>query len=95
MDRGSAAQNSRVLEVFRDIKGRRAGILKALTTGISAFFPFLFAHKHAIFIDAGVSFCGFFSADFEEFYQQCDPGKLFYHYYLLVKSFRVSSVFVI
>ncbi|URE44258.1 hypothetical protein MUK42_04975 [Musa troglodytarum] len=32
MDRGSAAQNSRVLEVFRDIKGRRAGILKALTT---------------------------------------------------------------
>ncbi|RWV90548.1 hypothetical protein BHE74_00047160 [Ensete ventricosum] len=61
MDRGSAAQNSRVAEVFRDIKGRRAGILKALTT------------------------------DFEEFYQQCDPGKLFYHYYhLQLKFFRVS-----
>ncbi|URE44256.1 hypothetical protein MUK42_04975 [Musa troglodytarum] len=62
MDRGSAAQNSRVLEVFRDIKGRRAGILKALTT------------------------------DFEEFYQQCDPGKLFYRYYLLVKSYPKENL---
>ncbi|KAG6513683.1 hypothetical protein ZIOFF_024018 [Zingiber officinale] len=33
MDRGSASQNSRMVEeVFRDIKNRRAGILKALTT---------------------------------------------------------------
>ncbi|KAG6490294.1 hypothetical protein ZIOFF_051583 [Zingiber officinale] len=33
MDRGSAAQNSRLVEeVFRDIKGRRATIIRALTT---------------------------------------------------------------
>ncbi|KAG6522491.1 hypothetical protein ZIOFF_019631 [Zingiber officinale] len=33
MDRGSAAQNSRLVEeVFRDIKGRRAAIIRALTT---------------------------------------------------------------
>ncbi|WOK96137.1 PHD finger protein ALFIN-LIKE 3 [Canna indica] len=37
MDRGSATSNL-VEEVFRDIKGRRAGILKALTTDFEYFF---------------------------------------------------------
>ncbi|XP_042441354.1 CBS domain-containing protein CBSX3, mitochondrial-like [Zingiber officinale] len=47
MDHGSAAKNSRLVEeVFRDIKGRRAAIIRALTT------------------------------DFEDFYQQCDPGNM-------------------
>ncbi|XP_042381930.1 PHD finger protein ALFIN-LIKE 3-like [Zingiber officinale] len=39
MDRGSASQNSRMVEeVFRDIKNRRAGILKALTTDFEDFY---------------------------------------------------------
>ncbi|XP_042374005.1 PHD finger protein ALFIN-LIKE 3-like [Zingiber officinale] len=39
MDRGSAAQNSRLVEeVFRDIKGRRAAIIRALTTDFEDFY---------------------------------------------------------
>ncbi|XP_042456093.1 heterogeneous nuclear ribonucleoprotein Q-like [Zingiber officinale] len=39
MDRGSAAQNSHLVEeVFRDIKGRRVAIIRALTTNFEDFY---------------------------------------------------------
>ena len=50
---GNAQYNPRTVEeVFKDFKGRRAGMIKALTTGILIFFIF-----------RGLIFLGFF--DFE------------------------------
>lgn len=43
MDVVGAPYNPRTVEeVFRDFKGRRAALIKALTTGRSAFFFFFF-----------------------------------------------------
>ena len=67
MDGGAAYNPRTVEEVFRDFKGRRAGIIKALTTG-NTFFSFSF---HISKFEFEFVFVG---ADVEEFYQQCDPG---------------------
>jgi len=68
-----------VEEVFTDFKGRRSGLIKALTTGtLSLLFFFTFIHYsyHNIF-----SLHSLLLADVEKFYQQCDPG-----------GFRFSSI---
>ncbi|RWV99059.1 hypothetical protein BHE74_00015859 [Ensete ventricosum] len=60
MDRGLPASEEDLVEyVFHDIKGRRAGILKALTAGNSTFFALIFSRCDAIFTD-----CWFFSCVF-------------------------------
>jgi hypothetical protein len=75
-----------VEEVFQDFKGRRAGLIKALTNGtllFSAFFFFFFFFacflvffffllQILLIYFSGVEF-----ADVEKFYQQCDPGGSF------------------
>ncbi|URD77491.1 PHD finger protein [Musa troglodytarum] len=62
MDEDEVARVSRTPEeVFRDFRGRRAGMIKALTTGCASS-PSL------------VRFPGFF-IDVDKFYQQCDPGE--------------------
>ncbi|URD77492.1 PHD finger protein [Musa troglodytarum] len=62
MDEDEVARVSRTPEeVFRDFRGRRAGMIKALTTGCASS-PSL------------VRFPGFF-IDVDKFYQQCDPEK--------------------
>lgn len=43
MDGGAGYNPRTVEEVFRDFKGRRAGMIKALTTGIYFILPFQFA----------------------------------------------------
>lgn len=73
-----------VEEVFRDFKGRRTGLIKALTTGVLKFFifalQFLFlshfylARIFSLWSNVGIFTCYFCGADVEEFYQQCDPG---------------------
>jgi hypothetical protein len=63
-------------DVFRDFRARRAGIVKALTTGQLA----SRISSRLLFV---LLVCGCFSdaiaasvvhADVEKFYQQCDPG---------------------
>lgn len=82
---GATAYNPRTLEeVFRDFKGRRAGMIKALTSGY--FFSFSFISCSALSLFLPRCFYGVFFGlflDVEEFYQQCDPGKRF----SLVKGF--------
>lgn len=43
MDGGAAYNPRTVEEVFRDFKGRRAGMIKALTTGLSLSLSNLFS----------------------------------------------------
>ncbi|KAK4395083.1 Polyadenylate-binding protein-interacting protein 4 [Sesamum angolense] len=60
-DRMEAGYNPRTVEeVFRDFKGRRAGLIKALTT------------------------------DVEEFFQQCDPGRVFFFRFRVGNSWLFS-----
>jgi len=63
-------------DVFRDFRARRAGIVKALTTG-------QLASRISSLLLFVLLVCGCFSdaiaasvvrADVEKFYQQCDPG---------------------
>lgn len=51
MDGGGQYNPRTVEEVFRDFKGRRAGMIKALTTGLSFFtsIPFFFPFPVFIF----------------------------------------------
>ena len=73
MDGGAAYNPRTVEEVFRDFKGRRAGIIKALTTGNTFFFFSFFSFSfHISKFEFEFVFVG---ADVEEFYQQCDPGQ--------------------
>lgn len=82
MDGGTLHSLRTVEEVFRDFKGRRAGIIKALTAGLFVFSEFTFflfilfiacfllTHSNLVF-----SFSVLFSvADVGEFFEQCDPG---------------------
>lgn len=82
---GAANYNPRTVEeVFRDFKGRRAGMVKALTSGKKIFYFMLFSL--ALFLCCSFLWIFFllfffslffFFVDVEEFYQQCDPGKRF------------------
>ena len=71
-----------VEEVFSDFKGRRAGLIKALTTGslVSSVFNSCFPQKLRIllfmFTELFFWVFVFAVADVEKFYQQCDPGGL-------------------
>jgi hypothetical protein len=85
-----------VEEVFQDFKGRRAGLIKALTNGTLLFSAFFF-----FFVFVGFRFFFFFFflqillirffgvefADVEKFYQQCDPGGSFLNSYTSSSSF--------
>nr|KJB65498.1 hypothetical protein B456_010G097500 [Gossypium raimondii] len=91
MDGGASYNPRTVEEVFRDFKGRRAAMIKALTTGISLLS--LFSYSFVIFLkERPLSFLSYLSkfvcffmlitfsgvvllADVEEFYKQCDPEK--------------------
>lgn len=85
MDGGSAQYNPRTVEeVFRDFKGRRAGLIKALTTGecLSIFLgfrkiPFFFCFWGVFSVCFLFFIFGLNVADVEDFYQQCDPGEDF------------------
>lgn len=81
-----------VEEVFSDFKGRRAGLIRALTTG-SLLFPFscLITSCFCFCFDLQVTtnflffvsiFCAV--ADVEKFYQQCDPGGFAFSFGLIV-----------
>lgn len=68
-----------VEEVFSDFKGRRAGLIKALTTGslkLHLFMIFFLSFEFFVLVFSGFFFnlCVFVFADVEKFYQQCDPG---------------------
>lgn len=78
-----------VEEVFSDYRGRRAGLIKALTTGSFALFSvYIYAYGFLLFFCVFSLFCSYFDdfvewvfvgiAEVEKFYQQCDPGKLFF-----------------
>jgi len=62
-----------VEEVFSDYKGRRAGLIKALTTGqlvhhsLATIIIYLFLLNHLYSSSLSLS-------DVEKFYQLCDPG---------------------
>lgn len=74
-----------VEEVFQDFKGRRAGLIKALTNGTLLFsacflFFFYFLGLPFFFFFSQILLIRFFGvefADVEKFYQQCDPGGSF------------------
>lgn len=97
MDGGAQYNPRTVEEVFRDFKGRRAGMIKALTSGsfpcssfsvlfYRCFFTFFFLFQ----LLKRVSFL-FLFADVEEFYQQCDPGLYFfsfYHFFWVLNFYR-------
>ena len=72
MDGGAAYNPRTVEEVFRDFKGRRAGMIKALTTGLSLSLSQMFS----LFLISHIEFVStlFVGADVDDFYQQCDPG---------------------
>lgn len=72
MDGGAAYNPRTVEEVFRDFKGRRAGMIKALTTGLSLSLSQIFS----LFLSSHIEFVStlFVGADVDDFYQQCDPG---------------------
>jgi hypothetical protein len=82
MDGGAQYNPRTVEEVFRDLKGRRAGMIKALTTGtalslsLSQFsFRIFMSHCELCYVCLWwFFFFLFFLADVEEFYQRCDPG---------------------
>lgn len=73
MDAGGAYNPRTVEEVFRDFKGRRAGMIKALTTGKKiVFFFFFFNH----FLTGKLNFViTLLCADVQEFFRLCDPGE--------------------
>lgn len=88
---GAAAYNPRTVEeVFLDFKGRRSGMIKALTNGsVTQFLHFI-----------SISFLGFlcwlvslivvlffFLPDVEDFFQQCDPGEVLF--------FNVSFIIIL
>ena len=50
MDGGGQYNPRTVEEVFRDFKGRRAGMVKALTTGLSPSLSLIFSFLFSIFI---------------------------------------------
>ena len=75
-------------EVFNDFKGRRAGLIKALTTGLFSlslslslgFSPVLQFLLHRVSLSFFslifvYVFIYFWGADVDKFYQQCDPGE--------------------
>jgi len=81
MDGGAQYNPRTVEEVFRDLKGRRAGMIKALTTGtaLSLSLSILFSDFYVALwvmlrLFVVVFLFSFFLADVEEFYQRCDPG---------------------
>ena len=81
MDPGAGAHYSvrTAEEVFRDFRGRRAGMIKALTTGmLPAAGSLLLRISPACLAASPVLtrclFCWFY-ADVEKFYQLCDPGE--------------------
>jgi hypothetical protein len=87
MDGGASYNPRTVEEVFRDFKGRRAGMIKALTTGTSFCFVYFFELFFFYIKKSDMKFLGelfnlvsflWFVADVEEFYQQCDPGSCFF-----------------
>lgn len=79
MDPGAGAHYSArtAEEVFRDFRGRRAGMIKALTNGIrlllcSSGFRQSYGSAAA---DAPLLLFSVSYADVEKFYQLCDPGE--------------------
>jgi hypothetical protein len=80
----SAAYNPRTPEeVFKDFRARRAGIIKALSTGIICFFRFIYVSSQFLKISLPPFLipenCSIFPvvcffSDVEKFYQDCDPG---------------------
>ena len=74
MDGGAAYNPRTVEEVFRDFKGRRAGMIKALTTGLSL--SLSLSQMFSLFLISHIEFVStlFVGADVDDFYQQCDPG---------------------
>jgi hypothetical protein len=81
MDAGAGAHYSArtAEEVFRDFRGRRAGMIKALTNGIR---PFLcsaagFRSPTASLLPKRLTqlLVSLVFADVEKFYQLCDPGE--------------------
>lgn len=100
---GGAQYNPRTVEeVFRDFTGRRAGMIKALTTGnaiskpthIPISFPFwcficsIFLSGFSVMLHWIILFSSSF-ADVEDFYQQCDPGSLGIFTFFFHTYFRI------
>ena len=84
-----------VEEVFRDFKCRRAGIVKALTTGLSLVsssflcwkFDFVLLLDFLYFLCV---FVVFLCADVADFYEQCDPGEVSTICYLFIFYFGLK-----
>lgn len=77
MEFGAKGQRkNKALDVFKNFKGRHAGLVKALTTGFHLFF-FLFYFVIMFIFSLFNDFLFVFSwyLDVEEFFKQCDPGK--------------------
>ena len=88
-----------VEEVFSDFKARRAGLIRALTTGsyfllrFSECIRFIYMQAH---IYVRMNFLmyptfSFFSAEVEKFYQQCDPGESYFHIYIYIYIYIYHS----
>jgi len=80
MDPGAGAHYSvrTAEEVFRDFRGRRAGMIKALTTGMLPAAGSLLLRISPACLAASpvLTRCLLLvSADVEKFYQLCDPGE--------------------
>ena len=81
MDPGAGAHYSArtAEEVFRDFRGRRAGMIKALTNGmlpsLAPWFRISPAYLAGGFAGADVLLGLVVCADVEKFYQLCDPGE--------------------
>jgi hypothetical protein len=68
-------------EVFRDFRGRRAGMIKALTHGrrprppLASGFSRPPAPASLTRLLCLLGWCFFFFAEVDKFYQLCDPGE--------------------
>lgn len=96
-----------VEEVFQDFKGRRAGLIKALTTGTHS--SSLFCSSSSSSLSSSSSYVcfylfffqvilfflilhlGFNVADVEKFYQQCDPGGFEFFSLLFLEYFSLCE----
>lgn len=96
MEGGSGHYNPRTVEeVFKDFRGRRAGMIKALTTGASLSLSLSLPHLPiSAFMVANT--LDLFLADVEKFYQQCDPGELYFYFdfVFLISFLRILKTVV-
>lgn len=73
MEFGAKGQKkAKPIDVFKNVKGRYTGLIKALTTGFFFFFFFLLSFLILLYL---IDFVFFLYSDVDEFYKQCDPGK--------------------